>query len=155
MNCTHCAQPVLPDARFCTHCGTPIVFLPSAYNRVATHLQPLGILWLLYAGLRAMKGVVGLTFIHHFFGDHGYTFFPIWPFAGMALAVGVIGAILTGFALLMRQPWGRVVGIVFGILALLHPVIGTALGIYTLWVLAPRASAIAYNRVARPTYPLY
>lgn len=155
MNCTHCAQFIPPDARFCTYCGAPNALPPIAYERVTRHLQPLGILWLLYAGLRAMKGVLGLTFLHHFFGDHGYTFFPIWPFAGVTLAIGVVGALLTGFALLTRQPWARVMAIIFAIFALLHPIVGTALGIYTLWVLAPRASALAYDHVSHATRPLY
>lgn len=157
MNCTHCAQLIPIDARFCTYCGAPAAPAPIACNRVATHLQPLGILWLLYAGLRAMKGVLGLTFLHHFFGDHGYgySFFPIWPFAGVALAFGVIGALITGFALITRQPWGRIMAMIFGIFALIHPLVGTALGIYTLWVLAPRANAIAYEGISRATHPVY
>lgn len=155
MQCTRCSQAIPPDARFCTVCGTPTYLQQSTCDRVRTHLQPLGILWLLYAGLRAMKGVVGLSFLHHFFGDHGYTFFPIWPFAGVTLAIGVIGALLTGYALITRQPWGRVLAMVFGIFALLHPVVGTALGIYTLWVLAPGASAQSYERLSSTVQPRY
>ena len=38
--------------------------------------------------------------------------------------------------------------IVFGVLALIHPLWGTMLGIYTLWVLAPAESAADYSEIA-------
>jgi hypothetical protein len=37
-----------------------------------------------------------------------------------------------------------------GILALLKFPFGTALGIYTLWVLAPQASAVEWDEMTRP-----
>jgi len=49
-------------------------------------------------------------------------------------------AILAGYGLLTRRSWGRAFALVLGILALLKIPFGTALGIYTLWVLAPQAS---------------
>ena len=152
MNCTSCGNPIAPDARFCTHCGTargfaPPSFTPPLYrDRVGRHLHALGILWLVYGCLRATTGIVGLAFLHRFLGGHNFGFFPIWPFAGVSLGIGVVGALLTGFALLTRQPWGRVIAIIFAIFALIHPLIGTAVGIYTLWVLAPHESGIAYER---------
>ena len=146
MHCTSCGNPLAPDVRFCTRCGAASVLVQPLYrDRVGRHLQSLGVLWLIYAALRAMRGAVGLAFVHRFFGDHPFGFFPVWPFAGVVLGIGVFGALFTGYALLTRQPWGRIVAIVFGVLALLHPIMGTALGIYTLWVLAPAASGVAYD----------
>jgi len=113
---------------------------------VRRHLQSLGVLWLVYAALRAIKGAVGLAFLQHFFGDHAFGCFPIMPFAGVAIGFSVLGALFTGYALLTRQPWGRIVAIVFGVLSLLHPIMGTALGIYTLWVLSPSESGASYDR---------
>jgi hypothetical protein len=147
MNCTSCGNPLAPDVRFCTRCGAArFVSQPLYPDRVRRHLQSLGVLWLVYAALRAVKGVVGLAFLQRFLGDHAFGFFPVWPFAGVALGFGVLGALFTGYALLTRQPWGRIVAIVFGVLALLHPVMGTVLGIYTLWVLAPSESGASYDR---------
>jgi hypothetical protein len=57
---------------------------------------------------------------------------------------------LTGFALLTRKPWGRVLAIVVAILTLIKIPFGTALGIYTLWVLAPAASAAEWDATAQP-----
>jgi len=49
-----------------------------------------------------------------------------------------------------RQPWARPLAIIFGVLALLKIPFGTALGIYTLWVLAPRASWAEWESLSRP-----
>ncbi len=57
-------------------------------------------------------------------------------------------ALVAGFGLLNRRPWGRVVAIIAAILALLKFPLGTALGIYTLWVLAPGASGLEYDAIA-------
>jgi hypothetical protein len=38
-----------------------------------------------------------------------------------------------------------VLAIIFGILALFHPLLGTALGIYTLYVMAPSLSGAEYD----------
>jgi uncharacterized membrane protein len=147
MNCISCGNPLAPDVRFCTRCGAASALAQPLYpDRVSRHLQSLGVLWLVYAALRAIKGAVGLAFLQRFFGDHVFGCFPIMPFAGVAIGFSVVGALFTGYALLTRQPWGRIVAIVFGVLALLHPIMGTALGIYTLWVLAPSESGASYDR---------
>jgi hypothetical protein len=65
-----------------------------------------------------------------------------------SLMVSVGCVVLTGWALLTRQPWGRIFAIVFGVIALIHFPLGTALGIYTLWVLAPRLSGDQYAAIA-------
>jgi hypothetical protein len=40
--------------------------------------------------------------------------------------------------------------IVVAIIALLHPILGTILGIYTLWVLLPGDAETEYGRMASP-----
>lgn len=57
-------------------------------------------------------------------------------------------SLLVGYSLLTRRPWGRTLAIIVGILTLLKPLLGTALGIYTLWVLAPSSSAAEYDAIA-------
>ncbi|HEY2039072.1 MAG TPA: hypothetical protein VGG95_05370 [Edaphobacter sp.] len=59
-------------------------------------------------------------------------------------------AFVAGFSLLNRKSWGRVLAIVLAVLALLKFPFGTALGIYTLWVLAPATSAMEYDSMAEP-----
>jgi hypothetical protein len=55
-------------------------------------------------------------------------------------ALGIPG-LLAGYGLLTRKPWARVLAIVVGILGLLNFPVGTAIGIYTLWVLMQPAAS--------------
>jgi hypothetical protein len=134
--------------------------------RVQRHLQTLGILWYVYAAYRGMAGLIGVFALNFMarshFGDGwpmGHGFFsgaPSWmaalaPVIAVYTVVTVALAIFTGFSLLNRKPWGRTLGIVVAILALLKPVMGTALGIYTLWVLAPEASGMEYDAMTDRT----
>jgi hypothetical protein len=48
-----------------------------------------------------------------------------------------------------HERWARMTAIVLGIIALFHPPFGTALGIYTLWVLLPAESAAEYGRMTQ------
>ena len=135
--------------------------------RVQSHLQTLGILWCVYAAYRVLGGVTGMLALRFFagrrWGGGG------WPFGGsmMPFGAGWMGALLpvvitftlfamalalfTGWSLLNRKPWGRTLAIVAAILSLLKFPVGTALGIYTLWVLAPGASGLEYDAIADRT----
>lgn len=136
--------------------------LTDASTRVSRHIQTLGMLWLIYAAVRFVTKLAGLFFLHGFFGHHEANHWifgggpfsndwmaALWPIALTSLVVSVALCVLTGYALITRAPWGRVFGIIFGILALFHPFLGTALGIYTLWVLAPSASGVEYAALSQ------
>jgi hypothetical protein len=61
----------------------------------------------------------------------------------MAIAVGVTGflallalpGLITGWGLLNYRPWARILNIVLSALDLFHIPVGTALGVYSLWVM--------------------
>jgi hypothetical protein len=48
-----------------------------------------------------------------------------------------------------RASWARTAAIILGILALFHPPFGTALGVYSLWVLLADESGDEYQCLAR------
>jgi hypothetical protein len=174
MVCSACGNTLAPDTRFCPRCGGQTLFqsqpgfgypqtpLVLPYNRVSRNIHGLGILWLVYAAMRVVSGLFEVLILHGLFGRHfgnsdfnlGWSPFGsmwlagLWPMALFSLLTSVCCILLTGYALLTRQPWGRVLAIVFGILALIHLPLGTALGIYTLWVLAPTASGDEYAAIA-------
>ncbi len=86
-------------------------------------------------------------------GSHPWVFTPLLAGGWMLhvittlVIVRIILSLFVGFALLTRQPWGRVIAIAVAALTLLKPVLGTLLAIYTLWVLLSR-DARDYERMA-------
>ena len=133
--------------------------------RVQRHLQILAVLWGCFAVYRLLSGLAGMFFLRMWShgGGFGHRFpFPqsqipflsaILPFT---LATTLLMTVLCGlvaYGLLQRRPWGRTMSIVIGILSLLKFPVGTALGIYTLWVMAPALSAQEYEAVADRTQP--
>ena len=131
--------------------------------RVQQHVHTLGILWCVYGAYRAAAGIFAVLFLMGvatppFFGGIGSRGLPFLPFApvmgGLAAAAGVFIlltsclAFVTGLALINRKPWGRTLAIVAAILSLIKIPFGTALGIYTLWVLAPATSGMEYDAIA-------
>jgi hypothetical protein len=132
--------------------------------RVQQHIHVLGVLWYVYAAYRAVMGIFGALFLFGMskpefmgnWGSHGRFPEPFQaPFmdglAGLVLVLTVGAALLSfavGFALMNRKPWGRTLAIIAAILQLIKIPFGTALGIYTLWVLAPSASGAEYEAIA-------
>jgi hypothetical protein len=167
--CPHCGARAPFPTNLPPQAGSPYpnspypgIPLPVAYTRVSRNLQALGVLWLIYAVLRTFTGLAGLLFLHGIFSHHiavndfnmGWSpfhhslFTGLLPLALTSIFFSAVCTALTGYALLTRQPWGRILAIVFAIFALIHFPLGTALGIYTLWVLAPTLSGTEYARLA-------
>lgn len=135
---------------------------------MAMHVRTLGILWVCFGVWRVLGGLIGMFFLssmtaHRFWGwgtpwtlGHHRGFPPEWMgWIVPLVAVGTIFAaglaFVTGYALLNRASWGRILAIVAGILALFKFPLGTALGIYTLWVLLPSPSGAEYDHLAATT----
>ena len=166
MFCPKCRCEQVVGAQFCRQCGAqlaatplphpPVQWPPAApvaffapSMRVRQNLQPLGIMWCLFGAYRIVAIAIAGFVLHtlalsgvfggqpHFVSQLMSAMMPV-----VALITTIMGgaAILTGYALLTRRPWARALAIVVGILALIKIPFGTALGIYTLWVLVPQAS---------------
>jgi len=119
---------------------------------VAKHLQILGVLWIAVSGLRLLHAGAIL-----FFGRFGFPFMPepmrgfLMPLMGAVgtfIAATAIAGLIAGWGLLTHQPWGRMFAIVIGCLKLIDFPFGTALGIYTLAVLASQGAEDEYQRLA-------
>jgi hypothetical protein len=170
MYCSACGQAIDAYQPYCPRCGrqvTPIATAtppPWIWTRVHWHVHTLGILWIVYAGWIMLGWLMALPFLagvfHGWMGPWGYRghgFYGFeFPFAHMPWFVPLITVILTvrailsaiaGIALLRRASWGRVMAIVMAVLTLIRPISGTILAIYTLWVLAPRASGQEYEQI--------
>jgi hypothetical protein len=77
------------------------------------------------------------------------------PFLGglfsVVVLLGLFGVLhmVLAWGLFERAPWARTLGIVVGFLALVRFPLGTALGIYTLWVMLPQESGAEYELLVR------
>jgi hypothetical protein len=174
MVCQACGTPAGEGVHFCPKCGTQVAMaqpmyvqppMPMYLPRVQRNLQTLGILWCVLGVYRVINGLIGVIFLRafttHNFGNDAWIFggrfhgaFPpmwmagLWPMIAFATVFAAAVALVAGYGLLNRRPWGRIVAIVAAILALIKFPLGTALGIYTLWVLAPGASGLEYDALA-------
>ncbi len=154
MFCDACGAPLQPGQKYCTRCGKTVLVpvVAGGGGRVTQHVHVLGILWIVYSAFvviaAAVMFAVGSIFFGHFgrFGPPGAPppFFvgPLITGIGVLVAAKGIAGIIAGVGLMHRESWARVLAIVLGIIGLLSLPFGTALGIYTLWVLlSPNADA--------------
>lgn len=132
--------------------------------RVQRHLQTLGILWCIFGAYRVISGLIAIfvmrvmTFRNFGTGGWGWGWGShlhgapwmafLFPIIAVVSVVTAFLAFLVGFGLLRRKDWARVLAIIIAILALLKFPVGTALGIYTLWVLVPAESGMEYEAIA-------
>jgi hypothetical protein len=159
MFCTRCGRQVADNENFCPTCGNTMRSAAAAplmpkQNRIAGHIRLLGILWLAVSAFRMLPGIIIATMMENGFPFRGHEDVP--PFVpkllemmgGMLITFGIVGLIV-GVGLLMRKSWARMLAIVVGILGLIDMPFGTALGIYTLWVLLPADSETEYRQLSR------
>jgi glucose uptake protein GlcU len=74
---------------------------------------------------------------------------PLISFVGWLILAKAAAGFIAGWGLLRRQEWARTVALVVGFVALLNVPLGTAFGIYTLWVLLPSQSHDEYKALAQ------
>lgn len=173
MFCDNCGASILAGQNFCSKCGKQLVNtvhpvaqeppadrrsspLPPAQSRIEKHTRILGILWLVISIVRLVPAF-GLWFgsgiAMHFIPFPFRAFvWPIAGFIGMFLAASAVAGLLAGWGLMNYRPWARVLALILGVISLIHFPIGTALGIYTLWVLLPAESEREFQRLAHMTY---
>ncbi len=162
MFCNRCGAQLQPDFNLCPKCGAPLEKpgsantgpAPIVQGRLQRHLRILGILWIVVGALWIIPSIVliGLSHAGHIvIGDEMFTraFMPPLMFSlGSVFLVVAAGGIFVGWGLMRHEGWARITAIVLGILAIFHPPFGTALGIYTLWVLLPADAAAEYERLS-------
>jgi len=162
MFCDACGNSLQPDQRFCSRCGKAISGgAPLMYprqNRVQEHIRLLGILWLAVSALNAVGGAVLIIIANTLFLHVSEMGVPavqaMWlhPFLqaiGFLILVKAAFGFLAGWGLLQRESWARMMTLILSFFALFNVPFGTALGIYSLWVLLPAESERDYEEQAR------
>jgi len=164
MFCDQCGAQLQAGAPRCARCGKTVLgLIELRRSRVRDHVRLVGILWMAYSALHVVAGVVLLVVANTIFGGvHGMIHIPNGPppevtvwlrpllsvFGWLILAKAAFG-FFAGWGLLQREEWARVVALVMGFIALLNVPVGTALGVYTLWVLLPAQSDDEYKALAQ------
>lgn len=154
--CNRCGTELQPDFNLCPKCGAAVVTAPVVLGptKLQRHLRILGILWIVVGVLWIVPSLVlmGMSHASHIvIGDEIFTrhFMPPLMFSlGSVFLIIAAGGILVGWGLMNHERWARLTAIVIGVLAIFHPPFGTALGIYTLWVLLPTDAAAEYDRMS-------
>jgi hypothetical protein len=164
--CPKCGAPNVaarvtpPAAPGPTPTGYPRM-VPLAYSRVARHVHTLGILWIVFAIYCVLRWLLVLPFLHMAMGSSqwvrgsdAWVIAPFHPggwvlhFIAIVVFARAILSLAVGFALLTRQPWGRIFAIIIAVLTLIKPILGTILAIYTLWVLLEKSADQNYDQLS-------
>jgi len=178
MYCPHCGKLIQGGQKYCPECGKPVTAIPATpvpsasqgppsppyvppsppptagRRDLAWHIRLLGILWIIFGALRIVPALFFLSFtrvgipflpwqVRHWIG-------PALVPLGILFTASAVAGIIAGWGLLQRESWARVLALVLGVIALIHPPLGTALGIYTLWVLIPSHCEAEYRALSRP-----
>ncbi|HYR89697.1 MAG TPA: hypothetical protein VE422_36825 [Terriglobia bacterium] len=153
MFCDRCGAKLDDLAAFCSGCGKGVGTSPPMprQGRIAGHLRLLGILWIALSAFRLIPGFVLFVIFRSapFPPEVPRFVLTLLPMIGFLLLVSAVIGGIVGIGLLTRQPWARMLAIVFGSLNLFDLPFGTALGVYTLWVLLPPESEQEYHSKVR------
>ena len=161
MFCEACGTELQPAQHFCSTCGKPV--LPDSFaaprvtpgGRVLRHIHVLGVFWLVLSGLHLLAGLFLFVAANAFLLalEHGAHAAPLFvrPFiAIIALLIsgkGLLG-LVAALGLLKRAPWARTLLLLVAFLSLFELPFGTALAIYTLWVLLSPNADQEYRTLA-------
>ena len=149
--CPQCNRPVAPPI-------PPVPGFEFVLAGYASKVRVLGILWLVYAGVTLIFGIVGLAFAHAFLSGFGpWAHRPrtadrgssqaLMRFAWLFMVGRAVLSAVAGWGLLERTQWGRIVAIIAAILSLIRIPLGTALGIATLIILIGARNWMLYDEL--------
>jgi hypothetical protein len=161
MFCNSCGSPIAPEQSVCSQCGrstTAARVASAARTRVAEHIHLLAILWFVMGAMwlipatimAVLAAVITVPLAYHGAEKIAFVFAPgLFVLLCVVFLVSAGLRFVTGWGLLKMQPWGRTFALVMAFLALIHPPLDTALGIYTLFVLLPDAAGDEYRQMSQ------
>ena len=159
MFCDGCGGEVLSGQAFCSKCGKrivgPVLVGQAIPGRVQQHSHLLGILWFAMSAMNAVGGLILLVLANTVFAHlHEMGAPPQVPVGFLQALLSTLGIIVlakaafgffAGWGLMKRESWARVAALVLAFISLINIPFGTALGVYTLWVLLPSESQREYD----------
>jgi len=159
MYCDACGGPVQAGQSFCSKCGKqilgPVLATQFSRSRVQNHIHLLGVLWLALSAINAIGGIILIVIANTLLAHlHQFGAPPEVPSGFLTILLTTIGIVIlaksvcgffAGWGLIQREPWARVLALVLAFLSLFNVPFGTAVGVYTLWVLLPGQSQEEYD----------
>ncbi len=156
MYCNHCGTQVQADFNVCPRCGQAVQGTLLIPSRLERHLRILGILWMVVGAITLIPALVLMflsSVVHIVIPFSDQLARDLGPLLMVVIGASLLfvgaGGLMVGWGLMNHQPWARTAAIVVGALALVHPPLGTLLGIYTLWALLSQDAGPEYDRLAR------
>jgi len=160
MFCDACGTAVQPGQAFCSKCGKqiigPIAAAQPQPGRVQSHAQLVALLWFVLSSFNAVGGLVllilGNTLFPHLHQMKDVP--PDVPTGFLTALFSTLGVIVlakafcgfaAGWGLMKREGWARVLALVLAFISLFNIPFGTAVGVYTMWVLLPAQSQQEYE----------
>ena len=157
MFCDGCGGAVQPGQAFCSKCGKqivgPVSFMQPRPGRVKEHVRLLSLFWLALSAFNTIGGialyvVANTVLVHKAAQEGGPPAFltPLLSAVAILLLAKAAFGFIAGWGLLQHEHWARVVVLVLAFITLFTNIpFGTALGIYTMWVLLPAESEEEYE----------
>jgi amino acid transporter len=160
MFCDGCGTAVQPGQTFCSKCGKQILgrIAPQPLpGRVQRHVHLLAILWLAFSAFNTLGGLVLLVLGNALFPHlHEMKDVPpdvpagfltaLFTTLGIIVLAKAVFGFLVGWGLLQREPWARMLALILAFISLFTNIpLGTAIGVYTMWVLLPAWSEQEYE----------
>jgi len=158
MFCDGCGNAVQAGQGFCSQCGKqivgPVSLTQPRPGRVQEHVHLLALFWLAISAFNVVGGIIlyilaNTLFAHlHELGapDAPTSFLrPLLSVVAIIVLAKALLGFVAGWGLLQREPWARVVALVLAFISLFNVPFGTAVGVYTMWVLLPGQSEQEYE----------
>ena len=159
MFCDGCGTAVQPGQSYCARCGKqivgPVSLMQPAPGRVQEHVRLLGILWLAFSAFNTIGGVILYVLANTLFAHMRELGAPEAQTAFLRPLLSVVAILLlakaaigfyAGWGLLQHERSARIVTLVLAFISMFVNIpFGTALGIYTMWVLLPQDSEREYE----------
>lgn len=159
MFCTSCGNAIVAGQAVCAKCGVPtsagVMQGVTGINRVEQHYKPLAILTIIYSLFWVIGGGALLFFARFIFsGMIGNMNPPPPPFIapmfnvlGWIVLIKGIAGMVGGIGLLARESWARVLTLAVAFVSLIDIPFGTAIGVYSIWVLLSAGSDQEYSKL--------
>jgi hypothetical protein len=159
MFCDGCGAGVQPGQAFCSKCGKqivgPVSMMQARPGRVQEHVRLVGLLWLAFSAFNVIGGVVlyvlaNTLLVHRNIAgtESGPPPFvtPLLSAVAILLLAKAACGFFAGWGLLQHERWARVVTLVLAFITSFTNIpFGTALAVYTMWVLLPAESEREYD----------